>query len=121
MPPSRRIVIYGNSISLAGIAVNCSNRPGLEIVSIDADDPQAAQRLQGAAPDVVIFDVTAHPDSALALFRALPHIICIAMDPASDQVLLLSGQRAPVLSTADLMKLISYRKRGSAGSQIKNA
>lgn len=114
MPPPYRIVIYGNSISLAGIAVNCFNRPGFEIVSIDADDADAARQLQAAAPDVVIFDLTARAEAAIALLKSLPHVVCIGVDPASDQVLLLSGQHATALSIKDLVELIRRQEPRSA-------
>lgn len=111
MPPSRRIVLYGNSIALAGIAVNCANQPGLEIVSIDVQDPEARQRLQELAADVIIFDLAAQPSDAITLFKSHSHLVLVGVDQASGQVLVLSGQHAAALSAKDLINLVNKQEQ----------
>ncbi len=107
MPLSRRVVLYGNTIALAGIAVNCANQPGLEIVSIDAQDPAARQRLQELAAEAVIFDLASQPSDAITLFKSRSRLVLVGVDQACGQVLVLSGQHATALSAKDLMDLVS--------------
>jgi hypothetical protein len=110
MPPSRRVVLYGNSIALAGIAVNCSNHPGLEIVMIDGGDPAAARRLKELATDVVIFDLAeSRPDLTIALLRERPGLLLLGVDPSRNDMLVLSGHPERALSMEDLLQVVNRK------------
>jgi hypothetical protein len=110
MSPTRRAVLYGNTIFLAGLAVQYANRPGLEIVTIDADQQSAEQQLDTSLPDVIVFDLTAaQPDSAFHLIQKNPDLLLVGVDVTSDQVLVLSGYTSPVFSNEDLLKVIEER------------
>lgn len=107
MLQARRAVLYGNTIFLAGLAVQYANRPGLEIMTIDADQPHAEQQLDASAPNVIVFDLTAaQPDRAIHLLKKNPGLVLVGVDATSDQVLVLSGHTSPVLTTDDLLRMI---------------
>jgi hypothetical protein len=107
MPQTRRTVLYGNTIFLAGLAVQCANRPGLEIMMIDADRQYAEQQLEASSPHVIVFDLTAsHPERAFHLLQKNPDLVLVGVDVTSDQVLVLSGHSSPVLTSEDLLKVI---------------
>jgi hypothetical protein len=116
MPPSRRIVLYGNSIALAGIALNCAKQTGLEIVTIDTGDPAAAQRLQELATDVVIFDLAeSRADLTISLLRERAGLLLLGVDPSRNEMLVLSGHPERVLSTQDLLQVVNRKVVAQTG------
>lgn len=102
----RRTVLYGNSVFLAGLALNCSNRPGLETATIDTDDPDAEQQLRALSPDVIVFDLAAQPESAVRLLKECPDLRLIGVDATSNKLIVLSGYRSSVLTMDDLVHVI---------------
>ncbi|MBI5034625.1 MAG: hypothetical protein HZB51_29235 [Chloroflexi bacterium] len=111
MHPLRRVVLYGNSIALAGIAVNCANQPDLEIISIDVQDIGVRQRLQELAADVIIFDLAAQPSDLITLFKSRSHLVLVGVGQASGDVLVLSGQYSTAFSAKDLMNLVNKQEQ----------
>ncbi len=108
MSLTRRVVLFGNTIFLAGLAVQHVNHPGLEIITTDTDQPNAEQELNACSPDVVVFDLTASQlTSTFHLVKMNPGLVLLGIDATSDQVLVLSGHMSSVLTTDDLLKVIA--------------
>jgi len=106
----RTVVLYGNSLVVSSIGASLRERAGLQILTIDAALPDAAQQLSAPRPDVVIFDLaTAQPDFAIALWKAQPNILLIGVDLKTGHALVLSGQASRVLTTDDLLHVIESR------------
>ena len=108
------VVLYGNSVFMAGVEASLRKGHGLDVVRIDATLPEATQRLNALCPNVVIFDLTA-PDSpfathnsqfTLSFLREHPDLPLIGLDLTSNTVVVLSSQHHTVLTTNDLAQVI---------------
>ncbi len=86
----KKVLLWGNSIFLAGLALALRSRAGVEVVC-SAGDPLDAARCLG--PDVVIVDLgDAHCGDALMLLRTLPALRLVGVNSATGAVSILSGQ-----------------------------
>ena len=108
------VVLYGNSLFMAGVEASLRGRHGLDVVRIDTTLPDAVQRLDALRPDVVIFDLTA-PDSPLALrpspfaisfLSEHPGISLIGLDLNCNAMTVFSSQQHTVLTANDLAQVI---------------
>jgi hypothetical protein len=108
------VVLYGNSVFLAGIRADLRRRTQLELLTIEEDCPDAADRIRACRPTAVLFDLAAvQPDFAIALLRERPGLLLIGVDPSSDELLVLSGQPVQALSFADLVNVIHQKQSNS--------
>ena len=106
METRRRIILYGKSVILGAAGASLRRHGDLEIVTLAPPLP-TAEELGALSPDVIIFDLeAAHPDAALSLLRALPRLLLIGIDPATDQMLLWSGEHGNALAMDDLLRAI---------------
>jgi len=110
------VVLYGNSVFLAGIKAEFEREPGLELIVLDAGSPQAVASIREHQPRALLFDMAeGQPDFALALLREQPGLLLIGVDPASVALLVLSNQPTQVMNLADLIELT--RSRSEAGKE----
>ncbi len=101
------VVLYGNSVFLAGLKTELERCLGLDLVTIETVDPNAIELILAHKPRVVLFDLTmVQPDFAVRLLREQPGVLLICVDPSSDEILVLSSQPQHALSIADLIKVI---------------
>lgn len=101
-------MVYGNTLSMAGIAASLTAEENLEVICVDPHHPTARQSLLELDPKTILFDRTEpHPELDLALLREQPSLLLIGVDPSSDDALVLSGQLKRVLSGRELAKLVS--------------
>lgn len=108
MEKRRRVLVYGNTLSMAGIAASLKGEPGLEIIIVDPKDPTAQQNLKAFDPETIIFDRSdQHSILDLALLREQSGLLLIGVDPSSDEALVLSGKLSRVLTIKELAKLVS--------------
>ncbi|MBK8047163.1 MAG: hypothetical protein IPK16_08605 [Anaerolineales bacterium] len=106
MSAGARLVLYGDSVFLAGLKAEFDRRSALDVVMIAGGCPGAAQRIVAFDPCAVLFDLCAEqPSFAIPLLYSCPNLMLIGVDPSSDQVLLLGGQRAAVGSAAAILQL----------------
>jgi hypothetical protein len=101
-----RVLLYGDTLVLAGLRASLAAYPALEVVFLDA--PAASEEeLCALQPNVIIFDVGAvQPAFQYALVEMLPALLLVGIDPASHRVLAWAGQQLPELSTRDLVEII---------------
>jgi hypothetical protein len=110
MGKRQRVVLYGDSLVLAGTAASLGTYPGIELICLDAQPPAAAQELCALCPTAVIFDLGAvPPEFPFSLLREQPDLVLIGMDAAGDKLLVLSGQQAHSLTTEALVQVIEGR------------
>lgn len=110
------VVLYGNSVFLAGIKADFECEPGIELIALDAGSPQAIAKIRAHQPCALLFDMAeGQPDFALSLLREQPGLLLIGVDPASVALLVLSNQPTQVMNLADLIELT--RGRGEAGKE----
>ena len=103
-----RVVVYGNTLSMAGIAASLKVETTLDVFCVDPKHPSARKCLNELDPQTIIFDRTEpHPELDLALLREQPGLLLVGVDPSSDDVLVLTGQRNRVVSVSELAHLVS--------------
>ena len=109
MKKRMQVVVYGNSLSMAGIAATLRVDAGLEVVRIDPHSPTLLQQLAELDPAVIAFDL-GDPSSGLdvRLLRERPGLLLVGVDPASDELLLLSSQQERAVAVADLLSVIHH-------------
>ncbi len=109
----RKVALYGNSLVVSSIGASLKGRAGLQVCSVDATPPGAAEQLSALQPDVVIFDLAmAQPEFAIALWKVQPRLLLIGVDLTTGQALLLSGQPSHLLTIDDLLQVIESQPIG---------
>lgn len=105
-----RVVVYGNSLHMAGIAASLKANQSLEVVCVDTHSPTARQTLTELNPAAIAFDLSDPPASLdVTLLRQKPGMQLIGIDPASDEILVLSGYQQQALSVSDLVHVIQQK------------
>lgn len=101
------LVLYGNSVFLAGIRTELERAASLELITIEAGCPDVMNLIRTRQPRAVLFDLSMpQPDFAISLLRERPGLLLIGVDPSSDEMLVLSSHPAQALTMHDLMQLI---------------
>lgn len=107
MEKQRRVALYGSSLFIAGLEASLKDKPGLDVVRIEAPLLYVAERVKALRPDVVIFDInTVNPDHALPLLREHPGLALIGLDVNSNKVIVFSSQPYQTLTADDLVQVI---------------
>jgi len=111
MQEQHLVVLYGNSLLMAGVEVSLRGRPDLDVVRIDTTLPDAGDRLNTLRPDVVICDLTAphYSEFAISFLRENPGLPLIGLDPNSKTVTVLSNQQHIALTANDLVQVIQMQ------------
>ena len=107
MEKRTRVVVYGRSLNMAGIAASLKASQDQEVVCIDPHSPTARQSLSALNPAVIAFDLT-DPSTNLdvTLLREQPDVLLIGVDPSRDELLVLSSHPQQALSVSDLVDII---------------
>ena len=101
-----KVVVYGDTLMLAGLRASLARYAALELFRLDPA-LDTARTLDALQPDVIIFDVTATPFTSLPLLNDVQAgVLLLGVDPALQQVLVWSGQHLPASSVYDLVELI---------------
>ncbi len=102
----QQIIVYGDSVILAGVRANLETHPDLEILVFDRplDDP--AKALRSFCPATVIFDLKAIPPDFPSSFLRQPDLVLIGIDPETHQALVWSGRQFSELSMQEFFELI---------------
>ncbi len=109
-PAGGRVILYGNSVFLAGIKAELESRGEFDVITIAADGSSVDALICARGADVVIFDLAAaRPNFAVTLLRDSPGSLLIGVDPSSDQLLIVSGHQARAETTTDLVQLLAGR------------
>ena len=105
-----RVVVYGSSLSMAGIAASLKANQSLEVVCVDPHSPTARQTLSELNPAAIAFDLSDPPASLdVTLLCEKPGVLLIGVDPASDEILVLSGRLQRALSVSHLVHVIQQK------------
>lgn len=107
MEKQRRIVLYGKSVIMGSVGASLRDVTGLEIIPLAPPLPEGKD-LGALAPDAIIFDLeAAHPDAALSLLRQWPDLLLIGLDPASDELVIVTSRQRRAVAVADLLEVIN--------------
>lgn len=119
------IVLYGNSVFLAGIQAELARyrRAGLELIRVNVGDPNGTDLIRERKPCAVLFDLGMdQPNFLIPMLRALPYLLMIGVDPSSDEMLVLTSHPVQALAVRDLIHLIleasKLQENNSQGKQI---
>ena len=102
-----RVVLYGDSLFLHGIAKSLEAAPWLEVVHIQPGAPEVPPPGEALGASLLIFDIhEASPELMLRLFKETPHLNLLALDPEGDRLMVLSSQASGARTIEDLMEVI---------------
>jgi hypothetical protein len=102
----RRIVLYGNSVILAGIGASLERTERFELLHLSPPLPDGTE-LGAMDPDVVLFDVESTlPAPPFSVLEAHPGLLLFGVSPDGNLVSLWSGRQYRELTTKDLTTLI---------------
>jgi hypothetical protein len=103
------LVLYGNSVFLAGIKAELErNRDqGLELLSVEAGCANVTHLLRERKPCAVLFDLGMdQPSFVIPMLREQPSLLLIGLDPSSDELLVLTSHPVQARALRDLVHLI---------------
>lgn len=107
-----RLVLYGDSVFLAGIKAELEHLSALELITVEPGSAAVTNLIRSWNPCALLFDLAAEQsDFAITLLRENPNLLVIGVDPGSNELLLLSARSGQALSVAELFDLIR-RERG---------
>lgn len=107
MAPPRGLVLYGDSVFLAGLKAALGRYSAIDPITSETGGPGSSTHIQALNPRAVVFDLAAtKPDFALRLLCERPDMLVIGVDASSDEILVLSLRKEHVSSIADLVKAI---------------
>ena len=108
-----RIILYGDSIVLAGMRLSLEANPAFQVISI-APPAASEQELLALQPDVVIFDISSvQPRFHSNLIQRQHEVQLIGVDPDREHVLVWSGKQTAALGTAGLIRMIQQGRGGA--------
>lgn len=112
-----RVVIYGSSLYIAGLAASLKTNPSLDVNHVCSGSQVFEQCRQAQAPAAFVFDLSEMPAELVLLqLRACPGLLLIGVDAASEDILLLSGQQVRAVTMNDMAQLVSGTGTGSPQS-----
>ncbi len=108
MADIRKVILYGNSVFMAGVEAGLKSRDEIEVIHIDASLPDAVQELDVLNPAAIIFDLASPPTLRFGLPFIREHLGMpfIGLDVTSNTVLVLSCQQYTALTVDDLAQVI---------------
>jgi hypothetical protein len=107
------IVLYGNSLVVSTFGASLEGLPGLRLLGVDPGAPGTEEQLRAIQPNIVIFDLaTEHTDFAVSLWKTLPDLLLVGVNPDSSQMLVLCARQQQAQCVEDLLSIIQGETRG---------
>jgi hypothetical protein len=104
-----KVVLFGDTLVLAGLQASLATYTGLEVLWFEAS-VAGERQLCALRPDVVIVDAATSHCLPLHLPSDLPSdLLLVSVDAATNRVLVWSGEQLSASSTGDLVALIGRR------------
>ncbi len=111
----QRVILYGDSLILAGMRASLEARPGTEVLILDQSLDGRCEALRSPHRATLIFDLGAvQPDSLLALLQH-PGLRLVGIDPETHQALVWSGTQSAAVNAADLVRVLFQDHSNSGG------
>jgi hypothetical protein len=120
----RRVVLYGDSLILAGVRAGLESHPDLQVLFLDPSQEKPLDAVRAFCPATFVFDLAAvAPDFQLSLLQE-PGLLLVGVDAEAHQALVWSGREEAAVVAADLMDLIderesSQRRKRDAAEQLE--
>ena len=97
--PSRTILLYGNSILIAGLNRKLENLPGWRVLCVSKGQPGDLNNVE-----IVVIDLRdANSTNMLITLGKHPHLLLVGMDGLTNSLTLLTGQTQPMHSLQDVL------------------
>ena len=110
----RRVILYGDSLILAGVRASLETCPDLQILLLDPSQDKPLEAIRAWCPATFIFDLDAvRPDFQLSLLQQ-PGLLLIGINPETHQALVWSGRQESAVVAADLASVIRKERCGEA-------
>jgi hypothetical protein len=107
-PTSRNILIYGNSLFVAGVAAELGAVPGLTIKRVNLSGLTSPAQLQIGCPTALIVDLaTIHGDLLLHCLLECSTLVVVGLDLRHSRVIVLNSQFFPVKTLQELMHVLA--------------
>jgi len=104
----KRVIVYGDSIFLSGIAETL--RADLELRVVEIQTQNSEVKLKNSQPDIVVVDssqISLDQVSLLMLsFPSRPGLPFISLNADAKQLTVLSSQQYPAVSLPDLTQIL---------------
>lgn len=101
------LVLYGNSVFLAGIKAELERATTLELLTIESGRQDALELTCRRQPRAVLFDLGTGPlDFVVSLLRGQPGVLLIGVDPSSNEMLVVWSRSTQARNMHDLVQLI---------------
>ena len=111
MEKRRRVVVYGNSLNMAGIVATLKTDTTLEVLCVKPDSANAWQSLDESGIAAIVFDLSDPPVCVdVTLLCDRPGLALIGVDLSSGKMLVLSSRPEQALSMADLVSVIHQKE-----------
>lgn len=110
MAARKKVLVYGRSLNLAGLAACLKLDAKLDVRLVDPYQHGAREALDAFDPETIIYDLTDPPaELDLALLGERPNTLLIGVDPSSDHVLVLTGKRSRAVTMGELAALVAEK------------
>ena len=110
MAERRTVVLYGDSVFMAGIESILADQPALDVIRKDAPFPEACQCRTSLHADIIIFDTNdARLDTLPSMTQLLietPNIRVIGLDLKDNVMTVLCGRCQAGAAVEDLIEVI---------------
>jgi hypothetical protein len=91
----------------SSVAESLRGCAGLEVLQLEVADFDPGPKSTTVSPHAVIVDLSVvQLDSLSVLLRKYPDLLLVGIDPASDEVMVLSSHPARAMSTDALLQII---------------
>lgn len=105
----RTVLIYGNSLFVAGVAAELGAVPGLTIKRVDISGLTSPEQLQiGCATTLIIDLATIHSDLLLHCLLECPTMVLVGLDLKNSRVMVLNSQFFPVSTLQELTHVLQH-------------
>jgi hypothetical protein len=105
MDTRRKVLLYGDTLVLAGLQASLAGCGDVEVVTLAC--PATGEALLASGASVVIYDqAAAQPEALLAEMQAVPGLLLIGVDAASDRLQVVSSHRQQAVKVDDLLAII---------------
>jgi hypothetical protein len=102
----QRVILYGDSLILAGLRASLEARPGIEILVLDQPLDALCEVLRSLCPAALIIDLGAvETDFPLALLQQ-PGLRLVGIEPETHQAVVWSGRHEAAVVAADLFNIV---------------
>ncbi len=120
MPGKKCVLIFGKSLNVTGLASCLTLNKALQVIHIDPQSNNLLQQIETFIPHAILFDLTDPPSNLdIGILRKQPDLLLIGVDPSSDEVLIIRGQRNNVVTTNELNQLITNSEKDQSQPDLK--